>query len=249
MLNTVIESNDVIVRTLPLKEGKLLKKSDGIKMWTYYFTDGGFRVDPSSSPFIYNKNIVVLVDENSISASEVFAGTIQEMKRGWVVGRRTFGKGTIQKPLTPFTLFDGKPLQISVTAGVYTLNSGRSPQGYGIIPDFHISRTGEPVGENFDDVPPEDQTFFNNIQFANSFWTQNRSEELAQLSECVNKEGRLGKALRKKIQEDERYGRPYIGDYSLELAKDILMCAPSRSDRILQSYLSTPYLKKMETIE
>ncbi len=249
MLNTVIESNDVIVRSLPLREGKLLKKADGIKVWTYYFTDGGFHVDPSSSPFIYNKNIVVLVDENSISASEIFAGTIQEMKRGWVVGRRTFGKGTIQKPLTPYTLFDGKPLQISVTMGVYTLNSGRSPQGYGIIPDFHVSRTGEPVGKNSDDVSPEDQTFFNNIQLENSQWTQNRSEELAQLSECVNKEGRLGKALREKIQEDERHGRPYIGDYSLELAKDILMCAPPRSDRILPSYLSPPYLKKMETIE
>ena len=180
------------------------------------------------------------MDENSISASEVFAGTIQEMKRGWVVGRRTFGKGTIQKPLTPFSLFDGKPLQIFVTAGIYALNSGRSPQGYGIIPDFHVSRTGEPVGENSDDVSPEDQTFLNNIQFENSPWIQNRPEELAQLSECVNKEGRLGRALREKIQEDERYGRPYIGDYSLELAKDILMCAPPRPDRILQSHLSPP---------
>ena len=214
-----------------------MKKTDGIKTQTHYFTDGGFQVDPSSSPFIYNKNIVVLVDENSISASEVFAGTIQEMKRGWVVGRRTFGKGTLQKPLTPYTLFDGKPLGISITAGIYTLNSGRSPQGYGIIPDFHVSRTGEPVGEDFNDISPEDQIFFNNIQLENSPWIQNRPEELAQLSECVNKEGRLGRALREKIQGDERHARPYISDYALELAKDILMCAPPRSDRILQSHL------------
>lgn len=44
--------------------------------------------------------LIVLVDENSASASEITSGCIQDWDRGLVIGRRTFGKGLVQKPLT-----------------------------------------------------------------------------------------------------------------------------------------------------
>ena len=60
--------------------------------------------------------IVVLVDEYSASASEIVTGAIQDQDRGLVVGRRTFGKGLVQKP---FMLPDGSMIRLTV-ARYYT---------------------------------------------------------------------------------------------------------------------------------
>ncbi len=45
-----------------------------------------------------------------------------------------------------------EPLEMFLTVGLYILNSGRSPQGYGIIPDFHVSRTGEFIQQLAKDI-------------------------------------------------------------------------------------------------
>ena len=67
--------------------------------------------------------IVVLVDEYSASASEILAGAIQDHDRGTIVGRRTFGKGLVQRPIT---LDDGSMIRLT-TARYYT-PSGRCIQ-------------------------------------------------------------------------------------------------------------------------
>ncbi len=125
-----------------------------------------------------------------------------------------------------------KPLELSFTKAIYTLNSGRSPQGYGIIPDFHFSRTGEPLDNEAHYISNGDRLFFNNIQFENDPWEQNRPDEVTRLNDCINKADRMGENLKKKIQEDERYERPFAGDYHIELAKDILMCSDPRPEII-----------------
>ncbi len=68
-------------------------------------------------------DIVVLIDEYSASASEIFAGAVQDNDRGLIVGRRSFGKGLVQEQI-PF--MDGSALRLTV-ARFYT-PSGRSIQ-------------------------------------------------------------------------------------------------------------------------
>jgi carboxyl-terminal processing protease len=70
-----------------------------------------------------NNDVAVLIDEFSASASEIFAGAIQDNDRGIVIGRRSFGKGLVQEQI-PF--FDGSALRLTV-ARFYT-PSGRSIQ-------------------------------------------------------------------------------------------------------------------------
>ena len=61
-------------------------------------------------------NLVVIVDETSASAAEILAGAIQDWDRGLVVGRRSFGKGLVQRP---FNLPDGSMIRLTI-ARYYT---------------------------------------------------------------------------------------------------------------------------------
>jgi carboxyl-terminal processing protease len=70
-----------------------------------------------------NMNVYVLIDEFSASASEIFAGAIQDNDRGLVIGRRSFGKGLVQEQIP---LMDGSALRLTV-ARFYT-PSGRCIQ-------------------------------------------------------------------------------------------------------------------------
>ncbi|MCD7930253.1 MAG: S41 family peptidase [Tannerellaceae bacterium] len=68
-------------------------------------------------------NLIILVDEGSASASEILAGAIQDWDRGLIVGRRTFGKGLVQKPIP---LPDGSMIRLTVSR--YYTPTGRSIQ-------------------------------------------------------------------------------------------------------------------------
>lgn len=68
-------------------------------------------------------NVVVIVDETSASAAEILSGAIQDWDRGLVVGRRSFGKGLVQRP---FNLPDGSMIRLTVAR--YYTPSGRCIQ-------------------------------------------------------------------------------------------------------------------------
>ncbi len=67
--------------------------------------------------------LVVLTDENSASASEIFAGAVQDWDRGIIIGRRTFGKGLVQNG---YQLTDGSMIRLTVAR--YYTPTGRSIQ-------------------------------------------------------------------------------------------------------------------------
>ncbi len=92
---------------------------------------------------LYDGPLVVLTNRLSASASEIFAGAIQDYGRGLVVGSQTFGKGTVQ---TLIPLFRG---QMKVTNAKFYRVSGESTQHRGVIPDilypeiYDVEKIGE----------------------------------------------------------------------------------------------------------
>ncbi|RBP69626.1 carboxy terminal-processing peptidase [Marinobacter nauticus] len=107
--------------------------------------------DPS---VVYDGPLVVLVNRMSASASEIFAGAIQDYGRGLVVGSQTFGKGTVQavRPLNHG--------QLKITQSKFYRVSGGSTQHKGVIPDIEIpSRIDKTrIGEDaLDHALPWDQ--------------------------------------------------------------------------------------------
>jgi len=104
MINEFLPANQLIVYT----EGRSYPRYDAL-------SDG--------TGSCINNPVVVLIDEFSASASEIFAGAIQDNDRGTVIGRRSFGKGLVQQQKE---LSDGSAIRLTVAK--YYTPSGRSIQ-------------------------------------------------------------------------------------------------------------------------
>lgn len=102
---------------------------------TVQIRSSGGKVDTmvdSDPVMVYKGPMAVVVNRLSASASEIFAGAIQDYRRGLVVGERTFGKGTVQSMQA---LDQG---QLKITLAKFYRISGESNQHKGIIPDITL---------------------------------------------------------------------------------------------------------------
>ena len=104
MINEFLEKDELIVYT----EGRSYAREDAIA---------------NGKGMFKNMPVCVLINEWSASASEIFAGAIQDQDRGIIVGRRSFGKGLVQQQMP---LFDGS--EVRLTIAHYYTPSGRSIQ-------------------------------------------------------------------------------------------------------------------------
>lgn len=92
----------------------------------------------SSGKEQFNKPLAVLINGNSASASEVFAGAIQDYGIGKLVGMTSFGKGIVQ---TVFKLDDGSAVKL--TTSEYFTPKGRNIHGKGLTPDVEVELNQE----------------------------------------------------------------------------------------------------------
>ncbi len=108
-------------------------------------------LDQPDSGQAYGGPLAVLVDRTSASASEIFAGAIQDYHRGLIIGQTTFGKGTVQSVI-PLDRWSSRPTegQVTVTIGKFYRVTGESTQLRGVTPDILLPSPVSPddVGES-----------------------------------------------------------------------------------------------------
>lgn len=103
-------------------------------------SDGTIEVGEDPDPnIVYDGPLAVIVNRFSASASEIFAGAIQDYGRGLILGEQTYGKGTVQNLIDLNRLMPGskdKLGQVKLTIGKYYRITGGSTQNLGVIPDI-----------------------------------------------------------------------------------------------------------------
>ena len=97
----------------------------------------------SDAEHYFDGKMAVLVNGNSASASEIFAGAIKDYGVGTLIGTQTFGKGIVQ---SLFPLSDGSAIKITVSR--YYTPAGNNIHGVGITPDIILERDTESEEDN-----------------------------------------------------------------------------------------------------
>jgi len=144
-LNTQLGKLDKLIIDLRGNRGGLLTESVSI---SGLFLDGGEvlsargrdasdneRYNADAGELYPDAKIVILVSPGSASAAEIVAGALQDRGRGVVLGRRSFGKGSVQSVI-PLGQQEGA---LRLTTQRYFTPSGQSIQGRGIMPDLLVS--------------------------------------------------------------------------------------------------------------
>lgn len=156
-------------------------------------------------PAVYRAPIAVMINRLSASASEIFAGAIQDYGRGIIIGSTTFGKGSVQN------LVELKHGRLKITEAKFYRISGDSTQHRGVIPDVQLPSLLDPneIGESsYDNALPWDrihpaphQKYFNISKYLPTIET-NHQERMAQDPDFIflNKQSAMFKEAAEKKQ-------------------------------------------------
>ena len=152
---------------------------------------------------IWKKPMAVMVDRYSASASEIFAGAIQDYQRGIIIGQKTFGKGTVQK------LDDLSSGQIKITESKFYRITGAGMQSKGVHPDITLPSTWdiEEIGESsYDTALPWDKIKpirFQKFSMGTSLISSLSNKHLMRLSQSPNLQYILDIRKRYEIQKNK----------------------------------------------
>lgn len=91
--------------------------------------------------------MVILIDRNSASASEILAGAVQDKKEGIIIGEMSYGKGTVQSVIQ-----NGNKSALKISIAEYRTAAGRIIDKTGITPDISIKQTGHVFKQEDDNV-------------------------------------------------------------------------------------------------
>ncbi|ACF14723.1 carboxyl-terminal protease [Chloroherpeton thalassium ATCC 35110] len=120
-------------------------------------SDGAVDVNSDDDPDVaYDGPLGVLINRYSASASEIFAGAIQDYKRGLIIGEQSYGKGTVQNllDLNSYIRFgDQRFGQIKLTIAKFYRITGASTQRKGVIPDLQMPSPIDPEDAGEDTEP------------------------------------------------------------------------------------------------
>lgn len=130
-LDTVVDILDLM-----LPEGTVVSMKDKQGEETVYSSD---------AEHTFDKPLVVMMNGYSASASEIYAGAIQDYGAGEIVGTQSYGKGVVQQV---FDLKDGTSVKLTIAE--YFTPSGRSIHGEGITPDVEIDYEPDENNPDYD---------------------------------------------------------------------------------------------------
>jgi carboxyl-terminal processing protease len=153
----------------------------------------------SDMAITYDGPLAVLVNRLSASASEIFAGAIQDYQRGVVLGSQTFGKGTVQE-LIPME--DG---QMKITRAKFYRVSGESTQHKGVSPDIifpdlydvstDIGEDALPTALPWDTIDPTKYSAYTDLRSLIPILNQRHEQRLEQDPDFVFIKAQIAKAL------------------------------------------------------
>jgi len=153
---------------------------------------------------IWKKPMAVIVDRYSASASEIFAGAIQDYQRGIIIGQKTFGKGTVQK------LDDLSSGQIKITESKFYRITGAGMQNKGVYPDITLPSSWdiEEIGESsYDTALPWDEikpVRFQKFSMETSLIPYLNDEHLKRVSQSPNLQYILDLRKRYETQKNKK---------------------------------------------
>jgi carboxyl-terminal processing protease len=174
---------------------------------------GTFDDNVAANDAITSLPLVVLIDAGSASASEIVSGALQDHRRAWIVGERSFGKGTVQAP-QPFLSRD---IVLFRTIKRFYQPLGRTNQLVGIFPDFEVPATPDAtVDERF--RLREADIYPHALKAESGDWKQPRPDEVSTVASCVAKD-----SLAKKAYAEAKAKKAAV-DYQLLSAEEVLKC-------------------------
>ncbi len=197
--------------------------------------------------------LVVLVNSNSASASEIVAGAMKNLGRGLVVGAPTFGKGSVQ------VLYDNRDgSKLKLTIGQYLTPGDRSIQSVGIVPDIQLQPmfVPEKIKSHKDQIrlTPTDRSY--REKDLNAHLTSKFVDKPIKSKFTMNYLYKPDKRL--KVLDDDEDRLPPLDrfrkDFEIEFAEQLLLSIPKARDRATllkgaQSVIAKADAKQQQALE